>query len=202
VIDRLTGELLLAERFVKNLTWARGIGTDGRPQILPGYENSVEGTRTCPSMTGAANWSSTAFSPQTGLFYLMAGEACAIFTKNDDWFELGKSFYGGSTRPAPVDDGGKFLRALDLQTGSLKWEVGPIGGSVTGSGVLSTAGNLIFYGDNTGGALVAVDAATGRRLWHFDTGQVWKASPMTYAIDQRQYIGAVAGSTVMVFALP
>ena len=202
VLDRLSGEFLMAEPFVKRLTWASGIGADGRPKLLPGYENSVEGTRTCPSQTGAANWASTAFNPATGLFYLMASEACAIFTKNSDWFELGKSFYGGSTKPAPVDGGGKFLRALDVQTGKLVWEVPKIGGSVTGSGVLSTAGGVVFYGDNTGGALVAVDARTGTRLWHFDTGEAWKASPMTYAIDGDQYIGVVAGSNVMVFGLP
>jgi alcohol dehydrogenase (cytochrome c) len=136
------------------------------------------------------------------LFYLMAGEACAIFTKNSDWFELGKSFYGGTTKPAPVDSSGKYLRALDLQTGKLVWEVAKVGGSVTGSGVMSTAGGLVLYGDNNAGALVAVDAKTGTRLWQYDTGQVWKASPMTYAIDGKQYIGVVAGSTVMVFALP
>ena len=202
VLDRLSGEFLMAEPFVKSLTWASGIGADGRPKLLPGYENSAEGTRTCPSQTGAANWASTAFNPATGLFYLMASEACAIFTKNSDWFELGKSFYGGSTKPAPVDGGGKFLRALDVQTGKLVWEVPKIGGSVTGSGVLSTAGGVVFYGDNTGGALVAVDARTGTRLWHFDTGEAWKASPMTYAIDGDQYIGVVAGSNVMVFGLP
>jgi alcohol dehydrogenase (cytochrome c) len=132
----------------------------------------------------------------------MAGEVCAIFTKNTEWFELGKSFYGGTTRPSAVDGGGKFLRALDLQTGKLVWEIPGIGGSVTGSGVLSTAGGLVLYGDNTGGALVAVDAKTGTRLWHVDTGEVWKASPMTYAIDGEQFIGVVAGSNVMVFGLP
>jgi alcohol dehydrogenase (cytochrome c) len=202
VLDRLNGELLMAEPFVKNLTWASGIGADGRPKLLPGYENTPEGTRTCPSQTGAANWSSTAFSPATGLFYLMASEACAIFTKNPEWFELGKSFYGGTTKPAAVAGGGKFLRALDFQTGKVAWEIAGVGGSVTASGVLSTAGGLVFYGDNTGGALVAVDAKTGRRLWHFDTGEVWKASPMTYAIDGTQYIGVVAGANVMVFGLP
>jgi alcohol dehydrogenase (cytochrome c) len=202
VLDRLTGGFLMAEPFVKNLTWASGIGPDGRPRLQAGYENTVEGTRTCPSMTGAANWSSTAFNPATGLFYLMASEACAIFTKNTEWFELGKSFYGGGTKPAAVDGGGKFLRALDLQTGKLVWEVPNVRGSVTGSGVMSTAGGLVFYGDNEGGALVSVDARTGTRLWKFDTGAVWKASPMTYAIDGKQYIGVVAGSTVMAFGLP
>jgi len=202
VLDRLTGEFLMAEPFVKNITWATGIGPDGRPRLLPGNENSTEGTRTCPSMTGAANWSSSAFNPETGLFYLMASEACAIFTKNSDGFELGKSFYGGTTRPAPVEGGGKFLRALELQTGKLAWEVPNVGGSVTSSGVMSTAGGLVFYGDNAGGALVAVDAKTGKRLWHFDTGQTWKASPMSYAIDGKQYIGIAAGTQMMAFGIP
>ncbi len=201
VVDRITGAFLMATPFVKNITWASGIDSRGRPQLLPGNDNSEEGVRTCPSMTGAANWSASAYSPATGLFYLMASESCAIFKKSADGFELGKSFYGGSTQRAAVEGGGKYLRALDLQTGRLVWEVGDISGSVTGSGVLSTAGGIIFYGDNTRGALVAVDAANGRRLWDFETGEVWKASPMTYAVDGRQYIGVVAGSTVMTFAI-
>ena len=103
--------------------------------------------------------------------------------KNSQWFELGKSFYGGTTRRVAVEGGGKFLRALDLQTGKLVWEVPDVGGAVSAGGLMSTAGGLVIYGDNTGGALVAADAQTGKLLWHFNTGQVWKSSPMTYAID-------------------
>jgi alcohol dehydrogenase (cytochrome c) len=196
VFDRLTGELLRAEPFVKNLTWATGIGADGRPVLSAGYENSVEGTETCPAVSGAANWPSSAFSPATGLFYVMASEGCAIYRKNSEWFEYGKSFYGGTTKTVTIEGGGKFLRALDLESGRLVWEVAKIGGSITGSGLLSTAGGLVFYGDNTGGAFIAVDARSGKRLWAFETGQVWKSSPMTYAIGGRQYVAAVAGSIV------
>ena len=79
VLDRLTGRMLMAEPFVKNLTWSSGIGPDGRPKLLPGYENSVEGTQTCPAVSGAANWPSSAFNPATGLFYVMASEAlCGV----------------------------------------------------------------------------------------------------------------------------
>ena len=202
VLDRLTGAMLMAEPFVKNLTWASGIGADGRPKLLPGYENDVDGTRTCPAVSGAANWPSSAFNPATGLFYVMASEACAVYRKNTDWFELGKSFYGGTTKPATIDGGGKFLRALDLESGKLMWEVPKVGGGVTGSGLMSTAGGLVVYGDNMGGALIAVDAKTGQRLWQFETHQTWKSSPMTYAIDGMQYIGVVSGSTVRVFGLP
>lgn len=200
VLDRLTGELLMAEPFVKNLTWASGIGPDGRPTLLPGHEPTPNGTRACPSVAGATNWPSTAFNPATGLFYLMAAESCNIYTKNPKWWKQGESFYGGGTRRAVVENGGKFLRALDLQTGRIAWEV-PVEGGILQSGVMSTAGGLVFYGDGSG-AFVAVDATTGKLLWHFRTGQSWKAGPMTYTIDGKQYIGMTAGSTIMVFGLP
>jgi alcohol dehydrogenase (cytochrome c) len=202
VLDRLTGRMLMAEPFVKNLTWASGIGADGRPQLLAGYENSVDGTRTCPAVSGAANWPSTAFNPATGLFYVMASEGCAVYRKNSDWFELGKSFYGGTTRTATTEGVGKYLRALDLQSGRMVWEVPRVSGGASASGVMSTAGGLVFYGDNTDGALIAIDAKTAQRLWQSDTHQTWKSSPMTYAIDGKQYVGVVAGATVRVFGLP
>jgi alcohol dehydrogenase (cytochrome c) len=202
VLDRLTGELLLAEPFVKNLTWASGIGKDGRPIRRPGQEPTVQGTRVCPAVAGATNWPSTAFSPVTGLFYLMAEESCGIFTKNSQWWEQGKSFYGGGTRRSPGDTSVKYVRALDVQTGKIAWEIPNVGGNILASGLMSTAGGLLFYGDSTGGAFVAADAKTGRLLWHFNTGQPWKAGPMTYSIERKQHIAVTAGSTVMVFALP
>jgi PQQ-dependent dehydrogenase (methanol/ethanol family) len=202
VLDRLTGEFLLAEPFVKQMTWASGIGKDGRPILLPGNEPSVEGTRTCPSVEGATNWPSTAFNPITGLFYLMAEESCSIYTRNSQWWVQGQSFYGGGTRRSPGDVSKKYLRALDVQTGKIVWEIPDLGGGILASGLMSTAGGLVFYGDSPGGAFVAADATTGRLLWHFNTGQSWKAGPMTYAIDRKQFIGIAAGSTIMVFGLP
>ena len=201
VLDRLTGELLLAEPFVKKMTWASGIGKDGRPMLLPGNEPAVEGTRTCPSVAGATNWPSMAFNPVTGLFYLMVEESCSIYTKSAEWWVQGQSFYGGGTRRSPGDVSGKFLRALDVQTGKIAWEIPDLGGGILASGLMSTAGGLVFYGDSPGGAFVAADAKTGKLLWHFNTGQSWKAGPMTYAIAGTQHIGVAAGSTIMVFAL-
>jgi PQQ-dependent dehydrogenase (methanol/ethanol family) len=201
VLDRLTGELLLAEPFVRNLTWASGIGHDGRPTLKPDQEPTAQGTRTCPSEAGASNWPAMAFNPATGLFYLMAEESCSIFTKNAQWWERGQSFYGGATRRSPGDLSVKYLRALDVHTGRIAWEIPNVGGGILASGVMSTAGGLVFYGDSAGGAFVAADARTGALLWHFTTGQSWKASPMTYAIDGTQFIGVAAGSTIMTFTL-
>jgi alcohol dehydrogenase (cytochrome c) len=200
VLDRITGEFLRADPFVKNLTWASGVGADGRPKLVPGHEPTPTGTRVCPAVAGATNWPSTAFNPDTGLFYLMAAESCNIFTKNSEWWKQGESFYGGGTRRASVENGGKFLRALDLQTGKIAWET-PVEGGILQSGVMSTAGGLVFYGDGNG-AFVAADAKSGTPLWHFRTGQSWKAGPMSYTIDGKQYIAMTAGATIMVCGLP
>ena len=201
VLDRLTGKVLLAEPFVKELTWASGIGPDGRPKLLPGNAPTTEGQRVCPAVAGASNWPSTAFSPATGLFYMFAQESCNIYTKNDQWWEAGKSFYGGGTRRVPSDYiGGKFLKAIDIQTGKTAWEIPNIGGGILGSGLMATAGGLVFYGDGNG-AFIAADAGTGKLLWHFNTGQNWKAGPMTYLVDGNQYIGVAAGSTILAFSL-
>ena len=201
VLDRLTGKVLLAEPFVKNLTWASGIGSDGRPKLLPSNDPTVEGQRVCPAVAGAANWPSTAFDPGTGLFYMFAEESCTVYTKNDQWWEAGKSFYGGGTRRAPGERSGqKFLKALDIQTGKIVWEIPDEGGGILGSGVMATAGGLVFYGDSKG-AFVAAHAKTGKLLWHFNTGQTWKAGPMTYMVDGNQYVGVAAGSTILAFSL-
>jgi alcohol dehydrogenase (cytochrome c) len=201
VLDRLTGKFLLAEPFVKNLTWASGIGPDGRPKLLPGNEPTPEGRRVCPAVAGATNWPSTAFSPMTGLFYMFAEESCSIYTKNDQWWEAGKSFYGGGTRRAPVENGaGKSLKALDIQTGKTAWEIPDVGGGILGSGLMATAGGLLFYGDGRG-AFIGADATNGKLLWHFNTGQSWKAGPMTYTVDGNQYIAMAAGTTIVAFSL-
>ncbi|MGO9258327.1 MAG: PQQ-dependent dehydrogenase, methanol/ethanol family [Bryobacteraceae bacterium] len=201
VLDRLTGKLLLAEPFVKKLTWASGIGPDGRPKLLPGNEPTVEGQLVCPAVAGAANWPSSAYNPATGLFYMFAEESCNVYSKNDQWWEAGKSFYGGGTRRAPTDAAdGKLLKAIDIQTGKTAWEIPDIGGGILASGLMATAGGLLFYGDGYG-AFVAADAKNGKLLWHFNTGQSWKAGPMTYTVDGAQYIGVAAGSTILAFSL-
>jgi alcohol dehydrogenase (cytochrome c) len=132
---------------------------------------------------------------------MFAEESCNVYTKNGDWWEAGKSFYGGGTRRATGDQGGgKFLKAIDIRTGKTAWEIPGIGGGILGSGLMATAGGLIFYGDGNG-AFVAADSKDGKPLWHFETGQNYKAGPMTYMVDDVQYIGVAAGSTILAFSL-
>jgi PQQ-dependent dehydrogenase (methanol/ethanol family) len=192
-LDRTNGELLLAKPFVKKLTWASGVGNDGRPILLDGNRPTQVGTKTCPAVRGATNWYSTAFSPAARLFYVMAVEDCNIYRQSRGLYVPYRD---------PSDPPEKYLRALDIETGKIVWEIPQVGPpEFNYSGVLSTAGNLLFYGE-TGGSFAALNAKTGKNLWHVGTGQQWKASPMTYMVNGRQYVAIAAGSNILSFALP
>ena len=94
----------------------------------------------------------------------------------------------------------KLLRAIDPRTGKIAWEIGDIGGTILGSGLMATAGGLVFYGDGRG-TFVAADGATGKLLWHFNTGGTFRGGPMTYLSGGEQYVVTVAGSTVIAFGI-
>jgi PQQ-dependent dehydrogenase (methanol/ethanol family) len=201
VLDRLTGEFLLGAPFIHNMSWSSGLDRKtGRPIIKDDPTPTKEGMRVCPEGAGATNWPSASFDPQTGQFLVFATESCAIFDKNEDPFKLGESFYQGSERSSPNDTTEKFLRAIDIQTGKITWEIPRIGGGALGSGLMSTAGGIVFYGDGSGAA-VAADAKDGRILWHFDTQQEFKGSPMAYTVDGKERLVLVAGQTVLSFGI-
>ena len=200
VLDRVTGAFLLARPFVKKLTWAREIGGDGRPVLIDGQAPTAQGTTVCPAVEGATNWFSTAFSAETGLYYVQTLEKCTIFSRSADTWRQGQSYYSGATRRVPGEPGQKILRAIDVRTGEVRWEVPQVGRASTWGGTLATAGGLVFFGDDSGG-LAAVDATDGRALWRFDANTDWKASPMTYVFDRRQYIAVAAGPNIMAFAV-
>jgi alcohol dehydrogenase (cytochrome c) len=202
VLDRTNGQLLLAKPFLEKLNWAEGIGADGKP-VLKELPRTPEGnTYVCPGFQGGTNWFSTSYNPATGLYYFIALERCNVFSVTKGEWQAGRGYMGGSARPAPGEGFQKFLRAVDLRTGEVKLNVPQISRDQTASaGVLSTAAGLVFYGDNTG-AFVAADAETGQTLWQFETNQVWKASPMTYMFDGKQYVAIAAGQGILSFALP
>jgi glucose dehydrogenase len=175
VIDRTSGEPLLAKPFLRRVDWATSIGGDGRPV--------VKDPRGCPS--DAANWDSTAFSPETGLYYFMALEECV-----------------GKPTGYPDQTGQRFLRAVNIETGEIVWEVpqpGPARAK-TWSGVLATAGGLIFYGQPNGG-FTAADQRNGKTLWQFPTNVRMKGSPMTFSWGGNQYVAVAAGPNILCFGL-
>jgi PQQ-dependent dehydrogenase (methanol/ethanol family) len=192
VLDRTNGQFLLAKPFVKKMTWASGFNPDGSPILIPGQTPTVEGIKTCPGVRGATNWYSTAFDPHTRLFYVMAAEDCGVYRK------VGRIW---DNNPDPTDIGTRYVRALSIETGDIVWEKLLIGPQETNyTGVLATAGGLLFHGE-TGGDFAAVDAKTGKTLWTFRSNDSWRASPMTYMLDGRQYIAGTDGANVISFAL-
>jgi alcohol dehydrogenase (cytochrome c) len=154
----------------------------------------------CPAVEGATNWFSTAFSPATGLYYVQTLESCSIYTRAPDTWRPGRSYYAGSTRQPRGERGQKFLRAIEIQSGAIAWELPQTGPANSWGGVLASAGGLVFFGEDSG-ALMAVDATTGEPLWQFQTNAIWKASPMTYVFDGRQHIAVAAGPNILAFAL-
>jgi PQQ-dependent dehydrogenase (methanol/ethanol family) len=175
VLDRTNGEVLLAKPFLRRVDWASRIGPEGRPVVTD--------PRGCPS--DAANWGSTAFYPETRLYYFMALEECV-----------------GKPVGYPDQTGQRFLRAVNIETGEIVWEIPQPGPARAKSwtGVLATAGGLIFYGQPNGG-FAAVDQRDGKTLWQFPTNVRMKASPITFTVGGKQYVAIAAGPNILSFGL-
>jgi alcohol dehydrogenase (cytochrome c) len=201
VFDRTNGKLLQAKQFIKELTWASGIGADGRPILKPNQTPTPEGTRVCPSQDGATNFYSPSFIPATGLFYVQTFEKCSIYTKSSTEWISGRNYLGGVQRAVPGASE-HILRAIDINTGDIRWELPETPGTTNGwGGTLSTVTGLVFFGEESGEFAVA-DAATGKVLWTFFGNQNWKASPMAYMFDGKEHIAVINGGNVISFALP
>jgi alcohol dehydrogenase (cytochrome c) len=107
---------------------------------------------------------------------------------------------GGSQRTAPNPEPQRILKAIDISTGAIAWILPQPGPANSWGGTLTTAGGLVIFGEE-GGGLMAADAANGNPLWNFQTNQTWKASPMTYMFDNRQFVAVAAGPNIMAFAI-
>ena len=197
-IDRETGEFLSASPFARQ-TWAERIDENGRPVRRPNTFPTPEGTLVAPSAAGGTNWQSPTYSPRTELFYVMAYDSEAEFYIRDEEYLEGARFTGGGQqRLEPIEKFVSAVRAIDPRTGDSRWEyqVQP----QTWSGLLSTAGDLVF-GGTTDGYFFALDAVSGRELWHMSVGAQVRAAPMTYAVDGQQYVTIAAGNVVYTFGL-
>jgi len=202
VLDREDGELLLAEPFIEKMNWAEGIGEDGRPilkelPLMPTGETYV-----CPALIGGTNWYSTGYIEATGLYYIQALESCNLFSNRYQEWEAGSGYMGGTARGVPGESADKFLRAIDIRTGEIAFDIpqGPAGFG-SSAGLLTTETGLVIFGENSG-SFMAADARTGEVLWQYLGNQGWRASPMTYEFDGRQYIAVAVGRSITAFALP
>lgn len=205
VLDRGTGQYLSGWPFVKNLTWATGLDSNGRPTVNAASVPSTTGASACPDQLGAANFQSVAYHPGTGLFYVQAREGCSVYTIRDPnaaW-RPGAEYPGGVATQTTSPPSRKHLRAINPATGSIVWDYAQQGYGGTYGGVLATAGGLVFFGDDSG-ALSAAQANTGALLWTYVSAskKQLKGSPMTYELNGKQFVAIAMPSSVAVFGLP
>lgn len=199
VLDRQTGRFIRGAPFAKQ-TWATGLSPSGQPIRAPGSTPSAQGTYIYPSANGATNWWPSAYSPITRLYYVNVEEAGALFiSKDESGSKPGHMYLGGTA--SYNDPARDLVRAIDPLTAQVRWE--RENSTVTSAprgGMLATAGSLLFGSD--GNRLYALDAATGKELWSFNTGAHISAPPMTFRAGGKQVVAVVAGHDLISFGLP
>jgi PQQ-dependent dehydrogenase (methanol/ethanol family) len=207
VLDRTNGRFLAGTPFVYQ-NWNKGFDAGGRPIVVPGSNSSREGSFfVYPTLGGGTNFQAPSYDPAAGLLYLEYSESGQAYVSMPVPFEEGRQYIGrdtaAATRPAPKPGeppASAGIKAIDPETGRTVWDFKIFRGSLT-NGVLATAGHVLFASLRDGN-IVALDARTGRHLWHFSTGANNAASPMSYAVDGRQFVALSSGNTVYAFALP
>jgi alcohol dehydrogenase (cytochrome c) len=198
VLDRTDGKFLFAAPFVSKVDWLKSMSADGKPVPDPRHDPSVLGTTTCPSTMGATNWPSPTYDPKLHIFYVVAAEGCGINLR-----DTARNYAGTGYLESPAD--GKewqlYTRAIDAFTGKKLWDYEQVSSHHYGPGLVSSAGGVVFSAEEFG-QFTALEAKSGKPLWHFNTGDVITASPITYAIDGKQYVAVASGSNIFSFALP
>jgi alcohol dehydrogenase (cytochrome c) len=201
VVDRVTGEHLLTSKFSDSANWARPqLNAKGQPVRIPEKDHHIAGALVSSANQGAANWPPPTYSPQTGLFYVPTAETYAMYylTEPDPRGALG---LGGKDERS-VGTAGSYLTAIDYKTGKIAWKrkYRTTANTGLGTGLLTTAGRLLFAGDVSGN-FVAYDPANGNPLWHTQLGTATTNAPQTYMVDGKQYVLVAAGDTLYAFAL-
>jgi alcohol dehydrogenase (cytochrome c) len=199
VLDRQTGKFLTGKAFSRQ-TWANGLDDDGHPVVKPGTDPTPEGNYVCPDASGATNWAAPSYSPKTNLLYVAVREACALYTSKTREPRAGAGYTGTGQQEDERVGAPGFIRALDPATGDTRWNY-PIQEGSPSAGVLSTAGGLVFASSKDG-YLIGLDAATGKPLWRYQTGGEIRNSPISYAVDGKQYIAIGSNAALYTFALP
>ena len=198
VLDRVTGEFISAEPFVK-VSWALSMGKDGRPVVNPAAYYDQDPISIYPSGGGAHNWSPMSYNPNTGLVYIPS-------TYSSFPYQAAATFRPGSTGyvrpqgqtkiieptmgPEPPKDARGGLQAWDPVRQTLKWNLE--GGGGIGGGTVTTAGNLVFQVINNG-RFRAITADKGEVLYEVNVNRTGMAPPITYEVDGKQYVAFGGG---------
>ncbi len=192
VLDRVTGKAIVSTEFVKT-NWSMGNNDSGKPIPNPAKYPSLAGTLVSPNQGGGVNWYPPTFSPITGLFYVNAARSFSMYYLYDATDN--PQGWGGNDRSGWSES---MLEAIDYRTGAIRWSHHWEAGNV--SGLLSTAGNIIFTGA-PGNAFEALNATTGEPLWHSHLATVASVPPTTWELDGIQYVLVGGGDSLYAFAM-
>ncbi len=193
VLDRTNGKAIVSSEFVKT-NWSLGNNAKGQPIPNPAKFPSLAGSLVSPNQSGGVNWYPPSFSPVTGLFYLNAARSFSVYYLYDATDN--PQGWGGNDRSGWSES---MLEAIDYETGTIRWTHKWEGGN--NSGVLSTAGNLIFTGA-PGNSIEALNATTGEPLWHARLAAPATVPPTTWELDGVQYLLVGGGDSLYAFAMP
>jgi PQQ-dependent dehydrogenase (methanol/ethanol family) len=202
-LDRVTGELLVAEKYDPKVNWTSGVDmnksspTYGRPKVVDQYSTEHNGEDhnskgICPAALGTKDEQPAAYSPQTGLFYVPTNHVCMDYEPFKVSYTAGQPYVGATLAmyPPPGETNmGNFI-AWDAKTGKIVWSDKEL--FSVWSGALATAGGVVFYG-TLEGYLKAVDAKTGKELYKFKTPSGIIGNVMTYEHGGKQYIAILSG---------
>jgi alcohol dehydrogenase (cytochrome c) len=202
VLDRTNGQFLMGKPFVKT-NWLTGFDEKGRPMRVPGQQDSPTPLLVQPNGLGGTNWYPPSYSPHTGLFIIPGWE-------NSGTMVAKNSGFGRATGDTPMaqpnlipnrkteEEGYGIVRAFDPKTGDKKWEYKM--NDITWAGVLTTGSDLVFSGGREG-YFYALDDTNGNLLWKQNLGGQVNSGPMSYMVNNRQYVAVAAGSALFVYAL-
>ena len=196
VLDRANGQNLLSTEYVKT-NWTKGLDARGQPIPDPAKEPQPDGALVSPNQGGGQNWPPPSFSPRTGLFYANATRAFSVYYLYENENDEKPQGWAGNDRGGWSE---ALLQAIDYKTGKIAWSHKWTGSTSVRSGLLTTAGNLLFAGDASAN-FVAFDAAKGVPLWHAGLHASITNGPITYALDTAQYVVVGAGDTLYAFVL-
>ena len=193
VLDRTNGKSLLTTPFGP-VNWAKGLDAKGQPIPNEEKEPAPDGRLIAPDEGGMTNYRSPSFDKKTGLFLVDAHPSWSLYFQKpaDGTYGWAGADYGVWGKAE--------LEAIDYQTGKIKWSH-YLGKNGAGAGVLTTDSGVAFTGDAYGNFL-ALETATGKTLWHAMPGPQMQSSPMSYALDGRQYVLTSSGSVLFAWALP
>lgn len=202
-IDRRSGKFLFAKPFVKQ-TWATGFTEAGRPIVDPATKPSAKGTLVWPWMHGGSNWWAPSYDPQRHLHFVPTVDAATLYFSVNMNYSAGEMTMGGTTRLASNQPAVMAIKAIDPETGNVRWatrlDKGDFHTYARLAGLVSTAGGVVFGGYE--GRFVALNSDTGAELWSFSNGGLTNAGMVSYEFAGKQYVAAVAGSVLFAFSLP